>query len=135
MGIRISIWYQKLSIPKGLLQPPSTATRVATLWQCPLAIITTNKVDDSCLTSTIILMVEDKDSSFRSLGHNDLPTLLGSYQLHGCNYLQWASLVHSILKEHNKLSHIEGNSPAQTDPMFEAWDIEVTITSVLYCVG
>ncbi|RDX63014.1 hypothetical protein CR513_58598, partial [Mucuna pruriens] len=59
-----------------------------------------------------------------TLGPNELPNLVSSYHLDGCNYLQWAQYICTTLKGRKKLSHIEGNGLPRDDPKFEAWDDE-----------
>ncbi|RDX62909.1 hypothetical protein CR513_58712, partial [Mucuna pruriens] len=54
---------------------------------------------------SIVIMTEDK---VVILGPNELPNLY----------------IRTTLKEHKKLSHIEGNDPSRDDPKFEVWDDE-----------
>ncbi|RDX76694.1 hypothetical protein CR513_43293, partial [Mucuna pruriens] len=66
-------------------------------------------------------MVEDK---VIILGPNELLNFGSSYRFDDRNYLQWAQYIHTTLKGHKKLSHIEGNCSPRDDPKFEAWDGE-----------
>ncbi|XP_052197186.1 uncharacterized protein LOC127804368 [Diospyros lotus] len=54
----------------------------------------------------------------------DLPSLQVTYRLNGKNYLKWSQLICTFLKEKGKLSHLEGTSPKDGEPVFAAWDEE-----------
>ena len=55
---------------------------------------------------------------------NEYKIMQPLYQLNGKNYLVWFQVVRTKLKGKGKLSHLDGPTPNEEDPKFEAWDEE-----------
>lgn len=66
--------------------------------------------------------------SLPPLTHKDLPVLQGSFRLDGRNYLQWSELIRHTLISRKKISYIEEKAPAETDPQYDTWREENSLT-------